>query len=109
MAVATGSIVANLYYLQPLLHKVSESFHVGTAATSSLITSTQIGYAVGLALVVPLGDLIARRRLVVAIFAVSSVSMALGAAITSFALFAVVTFVVGLFSGARSAAKGTIT
>ena len=98
MAFATGSIVANLYYLQPLLHKVSQSFSVGSAAASSLITFTQVGYAVGLALVVPLGDLIARRRLVVAIFVISALSMAIGAAITSFAVFAVVTFVVGLFS-----------
>ena len=98
MAVATGCIVANLYYLQPLLHQVAKSFGVGSAAASSLVTFTQVGYALGLALVVPLGDLIARRRLVVAIFAISAISMALGALVASFAIFAVLTLFIGLFS-----------
>ena len=98
MAIATGSIVANLYYLQPLLHQVTKTFGVGTASASSLITCTQIGYALGLALVVPLGDLIARRRLVVIIFAIAAIAMALGAVLTTFALFAAITFLIGVFS-----------
>jgi len=60
--------------------------------------STQIGYAIGLALVVPLGDLIARRKLVVAVFALAGAAMALGAWVPSFGVFAVITLVVGLFS-----------
>ena len=67
MAVATGGIVANLYYLQPLLHRVHEDFHVPVASAAALITAGQVGYALGLALLVPLGDLIERRRLVVAL------------------------------------------
>jgi predicted MFS family arabinose efflux permease len=98
MAVATGVIVANLYYLQPLLHQMTQDFHVGAASASLLITFTQVGYAVGLAFVVPLGDLIARRRLVVGIFLLSAVLMAIGATLTSFTLLALVTFVIGLSS-----------
>ena len=98
MAVATGSIVANLYYLQPLLHEVALSFHVGTSAATSLITLTQVGYAAGLALVVPLGDLIPRRRLITLIFFAAAVLMILGATIPSFIGFAVITAFVGLAS-----------
>ena len=57
IAVATGAVVANLYYAQPVLHQVAGTFHSGPGATSSIITATQIGYAAGLLLVVPLGDL----------------------------------------------------
>ena len=61
MAAATGIIVANLYYLQPLLHQISKNFHVGTARASLLMTFIQTGYALGLAFVVPLGDIWPRR------------------------------------------------
>jgi predicted MFS family arabinose efflux permease len=98
MAVATGAIVANLYYLQPLLHQVQASFHVSSAGASSLITATQVGYALGLALLLPLGDLIARRRLVVAIFLAAALAMGLSAWVSSFALFFAITLVVGLCS-----------
>ena len=98
MALAVGVIVANLYYLQPLLHQVRGEFHVSTAGASLLITLTQIGYALGLAFVVPLGDLIARRRLVVGIFLLAASMMGLGSILTTFVPFAIVTFVIGLVS-----------
>jgi predicted MFS family arabinose efflux permease len=98
MAVATGAIVANLYYLQPLLEQARGTFHVNEAAASSLVTFTQLGYAAGLALVVPLGDLLPRRRLVVAIFCASAAFMALAGLAPSFGLFAVATLAAGLFS-----------
>ncbi len=75
MAVATGAIVANLYYAQPLLHLVARDFHSGSAAASLIITCTQVGYAAGLLLVVPLGDLHPRRILVVRIFGVAAVAL----------------------------------
>lgn len=98
MAVAIGVIVANLYYLQPLLHQLRSEFHVDTANASLLMTLTQIGYALGLAFLVPLGDLIPRRRLVVAIFVVASLMMVLGAVITSFLPFAIVSLLIGVIS-----------
>jgi predicted MFS family arabinose efflux permease len=98
MAIATGAIVANLYYLQPLLHEVKASFNVSSAGASSLITATQVGYAIGLALLLPLGDLIARRRLVVAVFVAAAVAMGLSAWVSSFSVFFLITLVVGLCS-----------
>ena len=75
MAVATGAVVANLYYAQPVLHEVAHDFHSGPGATSSIITATQIGYAAGLLLVVPLGDLHPRRALVTRLFCVAAVAL----------------------------------
>ncbi len=98
MAMAIGLIVANLYYLQPLLHQVKGDFRISTANASLLLTLTQIGYAAGLAFVVPLGDLVPRRRLVVAIFLVAALMMVGGALLTTFVPFAVVTLVIGLAS-----------
>ena len=98
MAVAIGVVVANLYYLQPLLHQVRAEFAVSTLATSSLITLIQASYAAGLAFVVPLGDIFPRRRLIVAIFVLSSLAMLLGSLVHSFVLFALVSGIVGLCS-----------
>jgi predicted MFS family arabinose efflux permease len=98
MALATGVIVANLYYLQPLLHEVRGEFRVGTANASLLMTLTQIGYAAGLAFLVPLGDRIRRRRLIVTIFLAAAAAMVLGALLSSFIPFALVTLVIGVSS-----------
>jgi len=98
MAIAIGINVANLYYLQPLLHQITSEFHVGTARATNLLTLTQIGYALGLAFILPLGDIWPRRRLAVAIFAVSAVFVGIAATLTSFALLALVMLIIGLSS-----------
>jgi predicted MFS family arabinose efflux permease len=98
MAVATGAIVANLYYSQPLLHQISLSFHVGTAATSLVVTCTQAGYAAGLLLVVPLGDFRPRRSLTVGMFMLTAGFLALTAAAPDLWLFEVAAVAVGCAS-----------
>ena len=98
MAVAIGVIVANLYYLQPLLHQVTKDFRISETKATLLLVLIQAGYAVGLAFVVPLGDLLPRRRLAVFVFALASVTMFAGAAAHSFVLFAAITFFIGLAS-----------
>jgi predicted MFS family arabinose efflux permease len=75
IAVATGAVVANLYYAQPVLHDIGRDFHSGAGPTALVITCAQIGYAAGLLLVVPLGDLFPRRKLVVQIFLVAVVAL----------------------------------
>jgi predicted MFS family arabinose efflux permease len=95
IAVATGAVVANLYYAQPVLHQVARTFHSGPGATSSIITATQIGYAAGLLLVVPLGDLHPRRGLVSRLFCLSAVALIGCALAPSLWIFAVASILVG--------------
>jgi predicted MFS family arabinose efflux permease len=63
-AVAAGAAVGNLYWAQPLLALIGRDLHVGPATAGLLVTFTQIGYASGILLIVPLGDVRDRRRLI---------------------------------------------
>jgi predicted MFS family arabinose efflux permease len=62
-ACASGLSVANVYYAQPLLDVLAADFAIGQAAVGGVITATQIGCAIALLLLVPLGDRMDRRRL----------------------------------------------
>jgi predicted MFS family arabinose efflux permease len=62
-AVAAGLSVANVYYAQPLLDALASDFGISGAAVGIVVTATQIGCALALVLVVPLGDLVDRRHL----------------------------------------------
>lgn len=64
-AVACGLAVGNVYYAQPLLDAMADAFAMSPATIGIVITLTQIGYGIGLVLLVPLGDLLNRRRLIV--------------------------------------------
>lgn len=62
-AIASGLSVANVYYAQPLLDVLARDFDISPAAVGGVVTATQIGCALALLLLVPLGDLLDRRRL----------------------------------------------
>lgn len=62
-AIASGASVANVYYAQPLLDILASDFNVSHATIGGVVTATQIGCALALIFLVPLGDLINRRRL----------------------------------------------
>lgn len=62
-AIASGLSVANVYYAQPLLDALARDFAISPAAVGGVITATQIGCALALMLLVPLGDRVDRRRL----------------------------------------------
>ncbi|MDD3444380.1 MAG: MFS transporter [Zavarzinia sp.] len=64
MAIGCGIAVANLYYNQPLLGLLAADFAVSPATIGMIPMATQIGYALGLFLLVPLGDIVDRRRLI---------------------------------------------
>jgi predicted MFS family arabinose efflux permease len=95
IAVATGAVVANLYYAQPVLHQVSRAFGSGPGATSSVITATQVGYAAGLLLIVPLGDLHPRRALVTRLFCIAAVALVACALSPTLWCFALASVAVG--------------
>jgi len=75
LALACGVIVANLYYAQPLLGLIRADIGLSAGAAGLIVTLTQIGYGVGLLLIVPLGDLVENKRLVVTALLASAVAL----------------------------------
>jgi predicted MFS family arabinose efflux permease len=98
IAVATGAVVANLYYAQPVLHLLAHDFHSGSGVASLIVTATQVGYAAGLLLVVPLGDLYQRRVLVVRIFVLAAVALVACALSPDIWIFGLASIAVGVAS-----------
>jgi len=78
MAICTGLIVANIYYCQPLLVLISQTFRIPESEGGLIAFFTQAGYALGLLFFVPLGDKVERRSQIVwmAGFAVASLLFA---------------------------------
>ncbi|WYJ37651.1 MFS transporter [Bradyrhizobium sp. 2S1] len=74
-AVACGLSVANIYSAQPLLDAMAQDLGITPAAIGIVVTLTQIGLALGLMLIVPLGDLWDRRRLIVGQVMLSAVAL----------------------------------
>ena len=99
-AVTAGSSAGCLYYLQPLLHEISIDLSVSTATAGLVVAITQIGYLIGLALVVPLGDFVNRRRLVTGLLAVSSLALVGAGLMPGYAGLLVMVFVVGVSASA---------
>ncbi len=98
LATACGTAAANLYYAQPLLHTLAGAFGVSNGTAGLLITISQLGYVVGLVLLVPLGDLHERRGLISATMVVTAAALALAAAAPAFAVLGAALAVVGVTS-----------
>jgi len=62
-ALASGLSVANVYYAQPLLDALSQDFRINQSAVGGVVTATQLGCALALLFLVPLGDKVARKKL----------------------------------------------
>jgi predicted MFS family arabinose efflux permease len=88
LAVACGTTVANLYYAQPLLNTLAGAFSVSQGTAGLLITISQIGYVLGLALLVPSGDLRERRGLITAALLITTAGLVVMALAPGFSVFA---------------------
>ncbi|WP_327067220.1 MFS transporter [Kitasatospora sp. NBC_01250] len=97
-AATAGLSAANTYYAQPLLTSIAQTFHVGSGAASWVVTAGPIGYALGLAFLVPLGDMVNRRKLVVAMLGVVAVFQLLAAAAPSLGVLIVAEIVAAVVS-----------
>ena len=98
LAVTAGVAVASNYYAQPLLATIAHHLNASMRATSLLVTASQIGYALGLASIVPLGDLLERRRLITGLLSVSAIGLLAAAFSPNLAMLAVASLIVGLTS-----------
>ncbi|KAF8838919.1 MFS general substrate transporter, partial [Paxillus ammoniavirescens] len=93
---ASTLTVANLYYCQPLLIEFSKSFDVTYDEVAMIATLIQAGYATGLVLISPLGDLVRRRQLVLLLVFVST-TLTIGLAITpNLRAFEAICFLIGI-------------
>jgi predicted MFS family arabinose efflux permease len=75
MAITCGLTVANLYYIQPLLGDMAKSFNVHEVSVGSAAMLTQIGYAVGMIFILPLGDIKERKNLITIMLLFSVISL----------------------------------
>ena len=75
MAIAAAVTAANLYYCQPLLSQIARSLHMTARETADIPMLTQIGYALGLLFFAPLGDMVGRRGLAMALLLIVTVAL----------------------------------
>jgi predicted MFS family arabinose efflux permease len=98
LAFTAAATVANLYYAQPLLPEMARSLGVNARTVGWVPVLTQVGYAVGLFLFIPLGDAVERRRLILTLVLASAAALAGAAAAPGMAWLAVASLAVGGFT-----------
>lgn len=98
MAFCTGLIVANIYYCQPLVILVAQEFKVTESHAGMITYLTQAGYALGLFLVVPLGDMFERRKQILIITGLAVASLLAAATSHSFLLLQIASVLIGASS-----------
>ncbi|WP_347113952.1 MFS transporter [Leclercia sp. S52] len=98
MSVATGLAVASNYYAQPLLETIARNFSLSASSAGFIVTAAQLGYAVGLLFLVPLGDMFERRAMIVSMTLLAAGGMLITASSQSLAMMIVGTALTGLFS-----------
>jgi predicted MFS family arabinose efflux permease len=96
LAVTCGVAVTNLYVAQPLLDTIARAFDVSESTAGLLVTASQIGYVLGLAFLVPLGDLLERRRLIVVLLVLAAAGQVVSATAPGFAVLGAALVAVGV-------------
>jgi len=97
-AVACGAMVANIYYAQPLIGLIAPELHMAPGAAGLIVTLTQLGYAAGLLLLVPLADRLENRRLILATLLATAAALVVLALVPSASAFLVAGALVGFTS-----------
>jgi len=95
-AVCSGLAIGNLYWAQPLLVRIMEGFALPAANGGLLVTATQIGYAVGIFFILPLGDFVRRKRMIAIVMVLSVIALASCALAPSFTILALSLFSMGI-------------
>ena len=98
MALTCGLVVANIYYNQPLLAAIGRHFHITDSRASLVATATQVGYTLSMLFVVPLGDMLERKRLMLLMLLGVAACLALAAWAPTFAVLAAASVLIGLCS-----------
>jgi predicted MFS family arabinose efflux permease len=96
MAFCVGAVVANIYYIQPLLSIIATNFHISASQVGAIAMLTQFGGALGMLIFVPLGDTKERRGLVVSLLIAQCVFMALMASAQNLPWLALASLGIGI-------------
>ncbi len=99
-AFAAGAMIANMYYLQPILSLVAGTFAIPVSTSGLIVSCTQLGYTLGILLVVPLGDVLERRRLLTVMFVVNACALLVAALSPNFVVFSLAALISGTTSSA---------
>ncbi|MGF6818470.1 putative MFS family arabinose efflux permease [Paraburkholderia atlantica] len=97
-AFSCGAIVANLYYAQPITELIGPALHMSGGTASLIVSLTQIGYALGLFFIVPLGDLLENRKLMITTAVVSIASLAAASLMHTPSWFLLMSLLIGFSS-----------
>ena len=95
-AVCSGLAIGNLYWAQPLLVQITNGFGLSAASGGLLVTATQIGYAIGILLILPLGDFVRRKRLITIVMTLSIIALISCALSPSFIILSLSLFSMGI-------------
>ena len=95
-AICSGLAIGNLYWAQPLLVQITNGFGISPASGGLLITATQIGYALGILFIVPLGDFVRRKRLISIVMILTIITLFSCALSPSFIILALSLFSMGI-------------
>jgi predicted MFS family arabinose efflux permease len=98
MTIATGLVVANIYYNQPLLADIAHTFNITDKKAQQVSLFTQIGYATGLLFIIPLADMLKRKRLILIDFVLVIISLLSSALAPSVTILTIAGFLVGVSS-----------
>lgn len=98
LATACGIIVANLYYAQPLIGVISNEIGLSNSSAGLIVTLTQIGYVVGLLFLVPLGDIVENKKLILILLFLSAFALISMVFVKSATLLLIASFFIGLGS-----------
>ncbi|WP_204358909.1 MFS transporter [Streptosporangium sp. 'caverna'] len=98
LATASGLSVANIFYSQPLLDLIAQTFRTTESAAAVVVTVTQLGYAAGIIVLVPLGDLIESRALASRVLVVTAIAAGLAAVAPNLTTFLIVSVLLGFTS-----------
>lgn len=98
MAFCTGLIVANIYYCQPLVILIAKDFNLTESDAGSITFLTQAGYAIGLFLLVPLGDMLEKKRQILMTTALAIIALVIAGFSQSFVILEIASVLIGACS-----------
>jgi len=98
MAFCTGLIVANIYYCQPLVILIAKDFNLNESDAGSITFLTQAGYAIGLFLLVPLGDMFEKKKQILFTTALAIIALVIAGFAQSFLVLEISSVLIGACS-----------